>query len=1485
MAQDTLDFIDYSLPGAWGGTGTEVIDQSTGGHDGTVEGTPSLSTTIPPGFTEGQSLDTSSAAGRFVTSETLLLSNESLLQTGGFRFDVWLNWAGTGEVAMKLIDYAGTDFIRLNGSTGTLDFVINGPDVTVIPAPEPLEPDRWYHAVGEFIVLSGDASAVTGTASFYLDGVQIDSVEAVKGTFGDSLVRPIGFAGHPLGFAADNFVGFVYQPKVQLLGVTESLLASPGQLTFEPLNRYATATQTVTIRNISDNPVTLTSVTVAGEAFAVDEVGLPVTLAGGETLPLNVSIAPDGTLGALAGTLSINEGGANPITVPLTGESVILPGSVLASHYPLDESGNASMAGDASALGQDGTYEAGVTLGESAAEASLGTAVTLDGTGYVQLPEESPAALLSTDFTVTAWINPSAVDGRTRILAGSSWGFGTNQESLIFTTYGILDYLPGGSHLATDTWHHVAVSVSGDSADATFYINGESIGTLNGSGPARENEQAFRIGIAVSGGEAFAGGIDDVQLYRVPLTAGEIATLYGAPGSTSSRDYPNPSYSIASPYTIPGLGLNETATGSIAISNDGASEDLVITNGTLTGPDADAFTLVSPSFPVTIRPGNTESFVVTFEPGAVPGRREATLALESNALGETPPLLVSGRVVVEGLFAHYSLDESVTPLKDFAREIAMTEPNDSLSQATATGLTAGQFGVVTASGDSGDGPYAPSGDGTGDNDFYQVEATAGQTLFVDVEAAAVGSEHDPVVGIYDSEGNLLAGNDDDGFSQDSLLEYTIEVDGTYYVVVGSYIAGSAPAESLPIDATTPGTGRGEPAEPTGPYTVLIALDPSASTVLEDVGANQFDGTYFINNAAGNKQPAREGLGTSVEFDGTGAGADIPAGTFSEVQDTFSISAWINPRVTTGIQRIISGDAWGFGLNGDGLRFTTYGILDYDLLGLDVPIDEWTHVVVVFEPDYSATFYINGDYVDKLPGNAASFASDGEFAIGYAINRGAKETFTGQLDDIQFYSRVLNAAQVKALYESPGSTVMFTDPEAVYPDEVSFGVLDNSTPVLSQTFQLFNNGLSESLEVSSAVITGPAQSGFAIVSYPESLGPEESGTVEVSLNTDGLSGSVDATLELTTNNVSASVLRIALTALVQDPSGLLAHYPMDETEGSTLMDVSPNGFNGELLADGGASLQLAQPALASGTAIRFDSVGADAAYAAIPDDLIPPLHDFSVALWVTFAERSDGGADTLISKGTQGIPFSLVRLTDSSPSRLAWLVSGNEVIVSDENILADTLYHVVLTQTDATGADPLTKFYIDGELIGESSDGAFEDTAASSLYLGATSLNDVASFGLMGTLDDVQVYNRAITDEEVATLLASPGSTLVPTDDDRDDDGLTNDEELALGTDPDNADTDGDGMPDGAEVLAGSDPVSAASLFGIRQVVRTSPSEVALTWTSATGIVYVIESTETLEPDAWVEVESVTGDDGETTQAVSDLTAADQYFRVRVSSNP
>ena len=107
----------------------------------------------------------------------------------------------------------------------------------------------------------------------------------------------------------------------------------------------------------------------------------------------------------------------------------------------------------------------------------------------------------------------------------------------------------------------------------------------------------------------------------------------------------------------------------------------------------------------------------------------------------------------------------------------------------------------------------------------------------------------------------------------------------------------------------------------------------------------------------------------------------------------------------------------------------------------------------------------------------------------------------------------------------------------------------------------------------------------------------------------------------------------------------------------------------------------------------------------------------------------------------------------------------------------------------------------------------------------------------GTIDEVQLYNRAISADDVRTLFGNPAKTLgdvLPVD--SDGDGLTDEEEVNTyktdplvedtdgdgrsdfeevngdpATNPTLADTDGDGFDDGFEVVEGADPNDASNV--------------------------------------------------------------------------
>jgi hypothetical protein len=111
------------------------------------------------------------------------------------------------------------------------------------------------------------------------------------------------------------------------------------------------------------------------------------------------------------------------------------------------------------------------------------------------------------------------------------------------------------------------------------------------------------------------------------------------------------------------------------------------------------------------------------------------------------------------------------------------------------------------------------------------------------------------------------------------------------------------------------------------------------------------------------------------------------------------------------------------------------------------------------------------------------------------------------------------------------------------------------------------------------------------------------------------------------------------------------------------------------------------------------------------------------------------------------------------------------------------------------------------LAGESNSSAYSQFGVAEPITGLSlkDLPDVRNFaGFIGQLEPIDSDNDGLTDDEEVALGTDPNKA------DTDGDGLTDKEESDLGTDQNKADTDGDGYSDGAEVNAGTLPLVASS---------------------------------------------------------------------------
>lgn len=241
----------YSFPASWDGTGTDVIDLSPAGNNGTATTGAALSATIPPTAAPGdQSL--APVAGGISTTNINLLENPAVSAAGGFVFEasfLWDGGHGTHTVVQKIIDNEGTESLQLqnidtNNGTADLQFRINdfdGPTMQIMA-------NTWYDVQGIFDSMSNSIDGngdLAGVATLMVNGATTSMPMTREsgdtggmGTASDALDRPIAFGSFSSAPSILTFSGYIHDPSVHLVPEPASIcLAATGVLALVSLAR------------------------------------------------------------------------------------------------------------------------------------------------------------------------------------------------------------------------------------------------------------------------------------------------------------------------------------------------------------------------------------------------------------------------------------------------------------------------------------------------------------------------------------------------------------------------------------------------------------------------------------------------------------------------------------------------------------------------------------------------------------------------------------------------------------------------------------------------------------------------------------------------------------------------------------------------------------------------------------------------------------------------------------------------------------------------------------------------------------------------------------------------------------------------------------------------------------------------------------------------------------------------------------------------
>jgi hypothetical protein len=248
---------------------------------------------------------------------------------------------------------------------------------------------------------------------------------------------------------------------------------------------------------------------------------------------------------------------------------------------------------------------------------------------------------------------------------------------------------------------------------------------------------------------------------------------------------------------------------------------------------------------------------------------------------------------------------------------------------------------------------------------------------------------------------------------------------------------------------------------------------------------------------------------------------------------------------------------------------------------------------------------------------------------------------------------------------------------------------------------------------------------------------------IGLDPDGNSYNFQAmTLDLTLESYEGQLVRSDLTFTTTGDPYLTGYWSMDDNASSTtVVDSSGNGNNG--LSETNTS-ELSTAGVV-GDALAFG--GSEKVVVSDDSSLDFGTGDFAISLWMKTNGYVNGGSfwNCLVSKGlVSGTESPFYGIYLSRQNRVYFVVGSDSNLGYSNTTLNDgSFHHIVGLREDGS-----VLLYVDGILQSASGLSSMNVSSNADFIIGADSLD---SRHFNGVIDDVKVYNNALSQEEISDL--------------------------------------------------------------------------------------------------------------------------------------
>ena len=227
----------------------------------------------------------------------------------------------------------------------------------------------------------------------------------------------------------------------------------------------------------------------------------------------------------------------------------------------------------------------------------------------------------------------------------------------------------------------------------------------------------------------------------------------------------------------------------------------------------------------------------------------------------------------------------------------------------------------------------------------------------------------------------------------------------------------------------------------------------------------------------------------------------------------------------------------------------------------------------------------------------------------------------------------------------------------------------------------------------------------------------------------------------------AIFLAAMGSQLAGAQGLVAAYGFNEGQGTTTADASGNGLAGTLSNAKWVAGKF-------GNALQF--TGASNSRVTVANTpLLQFTTAFTLSAWVNPAASQHSEAMVIGKEIPGNLPYVLYAKGSGIGPDAYVLINGNYQLAASANTIpANTWTHLAVTYDGAT-----LSVYVNGTLAASTAVTGNLTTGSGALRIGNNTV--FGSEGFIGSIDEVRVYNRAISAAEIQTDMVTPVSGTAP----------------------------------------------------------------------------------------------------------------------------